>query len=167
MTTDYNSYFLNSNSSVVRLETLEISHSDFTQTYYVVRNAVNGVTVTLENSLQATFEYYPLKIKPVGAADDLDQKLRIDLGDLGEILPAELDAVSSALGFTEKPIVKYREYRSDDLSAPMLGPWVLEVKEFSFNREGSSFEAQAPSLNINRTGELYQIARFPMLRGFI
>lgn len=163
----YTEYFLNSNSSVVQLELLEISHSAFTQSYYVVRNAVNGVTVTLETLVNQAFEYYPLKITPVGAKDDLDQFLRIDLGDLGEVLPTELDAVSNALGFSEKPVVKYRTYRSDDLTAPLLGPWVLEVDTFNFNREGSSFEAKAPSLNINRTGELYKIARFPMLRGFI
>lgn len=163
----YSEYFLNSNSNVVQLELLEISHSAFTQTYYVVRNAVNGVTVTLETAVEQEFTYYPLKITPLGSKDDLDQSLRIDLGDLGEVLPNELDAVSDALGFDEKPVVKYRAYRSDDLSEPLIGPWVLEVTSFNFNREGSSFEAKAPSLNINRTGELYKIARFPMLRGFV
>ena len=163
----YSEFFLNSSSSVVQLELLEISHSAFTQTYFVVRNAVNGVTVTLENLSTPFFEYYPLRITPLGSRDDLDQAIRIDFGDLGEVLPAELDAVGDAFGFTEKPIVKYRAYRSDDLSAPLIGPWVLEVTNFNFNREGSSFEAKAPSLNVNRTGEAYKIARFSMLRGFV
>lgn len=164
----YSEYFLNSQSNVVKLELLEISHSKFTQTYRCVRNAVNGVTVTLEDDTEAEFLYYPLKITPIGNKDDLDQSLRVDLGDLGEILPQELDAVSSALGFKEKPVVKYRVYRSDELDeGPIMGPWVLEVTTFSFDREASSFEARAPSLNINRTGELYSVARFPMLRGFV
>lgn len=163
----YSEYFLNSSSSVVQLELIEISHSAFTQSYFVVRNATNGVTVTLEDGSSQEFEYYPLKVTPLGSRDDLDQAIRITLGDLGEILPKEIDAVSNSVGFIEKPIVKYRAYRSDDLSEPLIGPWILEVTTFNFNREGSTFEAKAPSLNINRTGEAYKIARFPMLRGFI
>lgn len=163
----YSEYFLNSESSVVQLETIEISHSAFTQPYYIVRNATLGVTVTLEDDTDQEFTYYPLKVTPLSSLDNLDQSIRIDLGDLGEVLPLELDAVSDALGFSEKPVVKYRIYRSDDLSAPLVGPLLLEVTTFTFSREGSSFEAQAPSLNINRTGEAYKIARFPMLRGFL
>lgn len=163
----YSEYFLNSSSSIVQLELIEISHSAFTQSYFVVRNATNGVTVTLEDASSQEFEYYPLKVTPLGSRDDLDQAIRVDLGDLGEVLPKEIDAVSNSVGFIEKPIVKYRAYRSDDLSEPLIGPWILEVTTFNFNREGSTFEAKAPSLNINRTGEAYKIARFPMLRGFI
>lgn len=163
----YSEYFLNSASNIVQLETLEITHSAFTQDYFVVRNATLGITATLEDSSEKDFTYYPLKITPLGSLDNLDQSIRIDLGDLGEVLPLELDAVSSALGFTEKPVVKYRIYRSDDLTEPLLGPILLQIDSFTFSREGSSFEAKAPSLNINRTGEIYKLARFPMLRGFL
>lgn len=165
--TTYSEFFLNSKSSVVQLELLEISHPNFTKTYRIVRNAVEGVTVTLEDASIQTFDYYPLRITGTETRENLDFSLQIDLGDLGEVLPPELDAVSSASGFETKPIVKYRTYRSDDLTAPLFGPLVLEVKSFSFNREGSTFEAKAPSLNVNKTGELYKIDRFPMLRGFL
>ncbi len=272
---NYTEFFLASKSSVVQLELLEISHSKFTKTYRIVRNAVNGVTVDLQDyginlfnpndpdftpdfyvhpngnlaanptysatgyiplvagktytrsyasfycyydenlnpvgndptvgtltftvpagakfgrfsiadAALATFQinegdtletyrafgiadftYYPLRIVGVGARDNLDFGLKIDLGDLGEVLPTELDAVSSESGYEEKPVVKYRTYRSDDLTAPLFGPLVLEVRSFSFNREGSTFEAKAPALNVNKTGELYKIDRFPMLRGFL
>lgn len=163
----YSEFFLNSASSVVRLELLEITHPNFSKAYRIVRNAVSGVTVTLETGEIATFDYYPLRIVTSGARDDLDSSIRIDLGDLGEILPDELDAVTLANGFAKKPTVKYREYRSDDLKNVLNGPLVLEVTTFSFKREGSSFEAKAPSLNINRTGEIYDFDRFPMLRGFL
>lgn len=164
---DYTEFFLNSKSSVVQLELLEIAHPDFTKTYYIVRNSTDGVTVILEDSTQQTFDYYPLKVTPAGSREDLDFGVRIDLGDLGEVLPEEFDAVASANGYDIKPTVKYRLYRSDDLTAPMLGPYTLEVTAFSFTREGASFEAKAPSLNVNRTGEVYRIDRFPMLKGFL
>lgn len=164
---NYAEFFLNSKSSVVELETLEISHSAFSQTYFIVRNATQGITVQLENSDSQFFEYYPLRITPLGSKDDLDQVIGIDLGDLGEIVPTELDRVAAANKFDEKPVVKYRAYRSDDLTAPLLGPFVLEISNFAFNDEGCSFEAKAPSLNVNATGEFYKVARFPMLRGFV
>jgi hypothetical protein len=164
---DYSAFFLNSKSSIVQLETLTISHSAFTQTYYLVRNAVEGITATLEDSTSHFFQYSPLSITPIGASDDLDQSLKIAFGDLGEILPMELDSVASHDGFGEKPVIKYRVYRSDDLEHILCGPIILEAKSFSFNREGSTFEARAPSLNINQTGELYTFDRFPMLKGFL
>lgn len=163
----YAEFFLNSKSSVVQLELLEISHPHFTQTYRIVRNSVEGVTVALEDGRNYFFRYYPLKIEAMTAKDDLDQALTINLGDLGEVLPKELDEVSSNDGFGMKPTVVYRTYRSDDLSRPLFGPIMLEVESFAFNREGSTFEAKAPSLNINKTGELYKLDRFPMLRGFL
>ncbi len=165
--TDFAEFFLKSKSSVVQLETLEISHPDFTKVYRVVRNAVQGVTVALENGSSATFDYYPLAIENAGVRDDLDQALTINLGDLGEVLPKELDEIASNGGFGTKPTVIYRTYRSDDLTRPLFGPVTLEVTSFAFNREGSTFEAKAPSLNVNKTGELYKLDRFPMLRGFL
>jgi hypothetical protein len=163
----YAAFFLNSKSSVVKLETLEISHSSFTQSYFVVRNKTDGLVATLETEVEQEFEYYPLKITSLGNRDDLDQSISIQFGDLGEILSTELDAVSLDMNFSEKPIIKYRAYRSDDLSEPIIGPIVLEASSFSFVKEGSSFDAKAPGLNDNRTGELYKLSRFPMLRGLI
>lgn len=164
---NYAEFFLNSKSNVVEVETLEISHSSFSQTFYIVRNATQGFTAMLETGETKTFEYYPLRISPLGSKNDLDQVIKIELGDLGELIPQEIDAVSLANNFDERPVVKYRSYRSDDLTAPLIGPWILEISNFSFNLDGCTFEAKAPSLNINATGEFYKVARFPMLRGFI
>jgi hypothetical protein len=146
---------------------LEISHPSFSQTYYCVRNHVNGVTVTLETAAVVDFVYYPMQITRIGVQDDLDQSLHVELGDLGAVLPRELDNIAADDTFHIKPIIKYRSYRSDNLDEPMTGPITLEVKDFKFTKEGAAFDAKAPQLNINRTGELYSIDRFPMLRGFI
>lgn len=164
---DYSEFFLNSVSSIVQLELLEISHPNFTQTYRIVRNSRTAVTVTLETSASAVFSYYPLRITSIGARTDLDAGFQIDVGDLGEVLPQELDAVAAANGWNTKPTVKYRTYRSDDLTAPLFGPLTLEVTTFTFTKDGASFEARAPSLNMNRTGEVYDLTRFPTLRGFL
>lgn len=164
---DYSEFFLGSKSNVVQLECLEISHSAFSKTYYVVRNATAGVTVTHEDSTVHTYEYYPLAVRGIGDRENLDFGLDITLGDLGELIPMELDRVREADKFSERPIVKYRTYRSDLLSSPLYGPVKLEIQEIPRNREGASFTAKAPSLNISQTGEIYTIDRYPMLRGFL
>ena len=165
--TDYAAFFLDSRSSVVQLELLEISHPEFSKTYRVVRNATNGITVTLEDGTQQTFDYYPLKISGKSLRENLDFGLEISLGDVGEILNKEMDNLEQTSSYDQKLKIVYRTYRSDDLSEPLFGPAELEVSSFNFTREGATFEAHAPHLNNNVTGEMYRIDRFPMLRGFL
>lgn len=319
MPTSYSQFFLNSGSNIVQLELVELSHPLFSQVYRIVRNAIAGVTVTLEDSTVQTFQYYPVKLTPSGAYNDLDQTLQIQFGDLGQILPMELDrlitqpntpinqacligawvdgtgqliaapfvvgiggqfyppvgAVALQLGINDnfmfdnsgnlsvvingaapvtvnsicrpwtyvggglnnaypysptssaapvsiactptvlmqitvtgvwaysgssgnfnglgdpthsgrgagnpgfyvvatplpgtyiKPIVKYRTYRSDDLSGPLAGPFAFDIDTCSFQKEGSTFQCSAPRLNLAATGEIYAMDRFPMLRGFL
>jgi hypothetical protein len=164
---DYSEFFLNSGSEVVHLELLEIAHPNFSQTYYIVRNAMDGITVIHEDASSHDYIYYPAKITPVAASDDMDQVLQVELGDLGEILPTELDLVDAANGFNVKPTMNYRVYRSDDLTAPLYGPLKFEITSLPFKKQGVAFEARAPRLNMVGTGEIYAFDRFPMLRGFI
>lgn len=164
---NYSAFFLNSASSIVPLETMVISHPSFSKTYYIVRNAINGITATLEDATTHTFTYYPLSIKRNGATDDLDQKLEIQLGDLGQVVPAEIDNCVSAGTQGTKPTLIYRSFRSDDLTAPMDGPYTYEIASIGTKGANAAFTAQAPRLNNNRTGEIYTVARFPMLVGFL
>ena len=164
---NYSQFFLNSPSSIVQLETIEISHPSFSKIYRVVRNAIQGIVATLEDTTNATFDYYPLRLTPTKSSDDLDQAIKVELGDLGEIIPQEIDLVAIASTYGTKPVFKYRTYRSDDLSSPLFGPLNLVINNLSFAKEGASFNAEAPKININSTGELYTINRFPMLKGFL
>lgn len=161
----YSEYFLRSKSTVVQLELLEISHPAFSKVYRVVRNATNGITVRLEDGSLQAFQYYPLAIENGGIRDDLDQTITVSLGDLGEIIPQEIDRLTDADDFATRPTVLYRVYRSDDLEHLLFPTIKLEIYSFAFDRENSTFEAKAPSLNFSATGELYKLDRFPMLRG--
>jgi hypothetical protein len=165
----YSEFFLNSKAAVAQLETLEISHPAFSQVYRIVRNAVQGITAMLEDGItQAVFNYLPCRITPIQhSADDIDQSMKIDLGDLGQIFPLEMDRVKAANQFTIKPACIYRTYRSDDLTAPLYGPILLEIANAPFVKEGVSCEARAPRLNNVATGEIYTTDRFPMLNGFV
>jgi hypothetical protein len=136
--------------------------------YRRVRNHRDGIDVVLEGGgAPVHFAWYPMLIEELSDRADLDTGLRISFGDLGEVLPKELDAVTKADLMSIKPIIIYRMYRSDDLTAPLIGPITLEATTFSFTREGASFEAAAPYLNRARTGETYNLTRFPMLRAFL
>jgi hypothetical protein len=162
---DYSEFFLNCNSNVVELELVEISHPNFTQDYRLVRNAIAGVTVTLEDLTQKAFEYYPLEIVRANSSDDLDQVFKVQLGDVGEVVPNELKAVFVADGFGTRPQFIYRTYRSDDLTKPLYGPLYFEITNLS-TKQGCAFEAAAPRKNSSVTGEIYTVERFPMLAGF-
>lgn len=165
---DYVGFFLDSSPAVYRIDTLEISHPDFTQTYWVQSAVPDGVTLELEDAGgPQVFQYVPLEITPSAGANDLDAGLTVAFGDLGEILPREIDAIMEADALDVKPTVKFRVYRSDDLTAPMYGPDTFELSALNFTQDGATFEINARTLNMNRTGERYTVTRFPMLAGFL
>ena len=159
-------FYLSSASSVVELDLLEISHPNFTMVHRIVRNYAinNGVQVTLEDSSSQFFWFYPIGLKLTGADTDLDQTMEINFGDVGEVLPQELDAVATANGFRTKPTVIYRSYRSDNLAAPMYGPVSFQVQTIGSAKAGSTLNVTAPKLNLSKTGEVYTLDRFPPLR---
>jgi hypothetical protein len=148
---DYTEFYLNSKSSIAQLECLEFTHSSFSQTYRLVRNAVHGVIVTHEDASSHAYSYMPMRLELSGPRDDLDHVLKITMGDLGEVVPFELDRVRADDTLSEMPMVVYRTYRSDNLTAPLFGPILLEVRRFNMDRTGCTFEAKAPSLNVSRT----------------
>lgn len=166
----YAEFFLNCPARVIELDLFEISHPNFSKIYRLVRNKVGGVqasVVPLEGGAAAaqTFDYYPLRVTSKGVRNDLDYGLQIDLGDLGDIVSAEVDNIAVADGWDVKPTLRYWTFRSDDLTSPLFGPITLTIPALPMTNMGTSFEAVAPSLNSNRTGEMYLISRFPMLKG--
>ncbi|MEC7118979.1 MAG: DUF1833 family protein [Pseudomonadota bacterium] len=159
---------LNRPAAVVMLECLEVSHPSFTQTYYIVRNAPDGVTVTHEDATTHDYVYYPVRIDRGSTTDDLDQSLSISLGELGTVLPSEIDLVLSGIFADIKPLVTYRVYQHTDLSQPVFLIEPLEVSSMSRDSAGvTTFTAKAQELNNTKTGELYTVELYPALRGFL
>ena len=164
----YASFFFNSLSSVAQFDTIQFSHPSFSQTYSIVLNNVSGVQLTLETGASLFFNYLPLSIVPTGTSDDLDQTLKIQFGDLGTLIPQEIDNVIRAGTALTKPSLIYRLYRSDQLTAPMDGPYRFEITQVvTTAKNGAALLAQAPRLNLSQTGEVYRLNRFPALRSFL
>lgn len=164
---DYEEFFLNSEIDIIQYECIEVSHPNFSKVYRIVRNKIDGLTATLETAASATFEYYPLKITPSETSDNLDFSIKVEFGDLGENIPQEIENVVNAGSFLTKPVFIYRSYRSDDLTAPMTGPFELEIVELNIDKNGCSFEAKAKNTNLNGTGVKYSVGKFPSLRAFL
>jgi len=178
---DLASFVLGAPSNLVQFSCLEITHSDFSTSsgaeddprpsgqsaYRLVRNAHEGISVTHEGPAGPfEYRYVPFSFKPLSAQDDLVQALQVTLGDVGDVIAKEIGVIAEANGLDERPQLIFRTYREDDLTEPMQGPVTLEIRNVTTEKDGATFEAHAPELNASRTGQLYTLTRFPMLRGF-
>lgn len=169
---DIKDFHLDSVSSVVLLETLEISHSLWPDPIRIVTNHPDGVTVTLENSQQAFFEFIPLMIQRGNTSDDLDQTLNITVGDLGEIVPPLIQKIRDAFS-DEKPQVIYRSFAFDAASMVLTKQTPIEiirglsVAKMNQDYQATTFEAATSGKNSVKTGRTYNFKEYPDLRGLI
>lgn len=159
-------YHLNSAPSVVLIQCIEIKHSLWPSPLRYVMNHGDGVTVRHEDGVSAFYEYMPLDLKRGNTSDNLDQKLTITVGDLGEVVPQLLKRVRAAKT-EECPEVIFRQYFSTNLNSPIEVVSQMYVTNSSRDMQGSTFEAGAQKLNVVGTGERYTVEMFPSLRGFM
>lgn len=161
-------FFFGAPSSTAEVPTLEISQPDFSQVWRVQAKYREGFWARLESGEQVFFQYVPLGLKLLEDRGNLDFGMTVTLGDLGEILPDEIQRARAAGSLrTSPPRVVYRSYRSDDMERPMFGPVVLQARTITRSPEGSQFDATAPQVNVSKTGRVYRSDEFPMLRGFL
>lgn len=169
---DIKDFHLDSVSSVVLLETLEISHSLWPAPIRIVTNHPDGVAVTLENGQRAIFEFIPLMIQRGNTSDDLDQTLNITVGDLGEIVPPLIQKIRDASS-DEKPQVIYRSFAFDAASMVLTKQTPIEiirglsVAKMNQDYQATTFEAATSGKNSVKTGRTYNFKDYPDLRGLI
>jgi len=159
-------FYLNGNRNIAELETVEISHPNFSKVYRFVRNHMQGINATIETNKIVNFEYRPIIFDILGFKDDLDQSINISLGTLGEIFPMELKRVRENDGFLIKPTIIYRTYASNDLVNILKGPVNLLSNQFVSREDGTSMLAEAETINNTTTGEIFDLIRFEGLRGY-
>ncbi|WP_334158463.1 DUF1833 family protein [Achromobacter insolitus] len=165
---DYVDFFFGAPQSAAELQTLEISQPSFSQVWRLQSHYREGFYARLETGEQAFFQYVPMRLKPLEERANLDFGLTVILGDLGEILPDEIQRARTAGTLrTNPPVVKYRAYRTDNLESPMFGPVSLQARQIARSEDGAKFNAMAPEANANKTGILYRSDVFPMLLGFL
>lgn len=107
-------FFFTAHPSVTRIQLIEITHPNFTAPIRVQRQSKKSLRVVHEDAEEAViYQYLPMQIKALGATSSLDQSLEITMGDVGEIVQAQLLQIANRNGYQTKPILNYREYRSD------------------------------------------------------
>lgn len=105
-------------SDVVVYHTLEISHPNFTQPIYVVRD-VADLTAQLETGESVTFVRFAFDfVRPEVSISGVPQ-CQITIDNVSRDI---LAAVQAAVGSTELIAVTYREYLSTDLTGPQNDP---------------------------------------------
>ncbi|WP_159153098.1 DUF1833 family protein [Acinetobacter johnsonii] len=155
---DYTSFFLNNHGGAVILECLEITHSTFAEPTRFVKNDTNGV---IAEGLH--YEYQPMSIKRNNVSNDLEQTLSITLADMDDSF---FKKILLAMESNERPSVVFKLFSDQDLSTPLMTMQKLEIASLSKDGSGlATFEAQAPELNSVKTGRVYTLEDFPLLRG--
>lgn len=161
---DYTSFFLNAKGGLINLECIEISHSNFIKPFRYVRNDTSGITVTHEDGQNYFYEYQLFEVQRSNVTNDIDQVMSITFADTDDALLNAMKNITT----NERPVFKYRSYRDDDLTVPMVVIQALEIASMSKNAQGFvTFEARAPELNSAKTGVTYTLDRFPSLRGIL
>lgn len=159
-------FYLSSSPNVAILECFEISHPNFSKTHLITSSDCFGFEALDENGILKKYDYLPMGFNGSAMTTDLDYAIQISTGDLGEILPKELDLIDAADGWDVYPVVVYRAYRSDRLDRPMRGPIELELSNYTYNNTGMAFKAEAPDIKSSATGEIFSFERFQTLYGF-
>lgn len=145
---------------------LQITHSALTRPYYLWREST-GASVRLESGAVVTPEPANFTESIAGSQKNLDQVFSFNLstlGQAGETFRTELARIP--LLTEELLLITYMEYRSDQLD---IGPGAsvpLQVESISYGTASATFSAVSPRLKSTRTGDLYSLRQFPMLRAF-
>lgn len=156
-------FYASAPTNIRSIPVLEISHSQMTKTYYLWREPYAG-TVALDDESVVSVEPVNFNIELTADENNLDQVFKITLGTVDETdeFRTQLDLI--AIDTTEKISVIYREYLSDDLTLPLITA-TLTCENVTYNSTTATLTAVSPRLNLNRTGETYNYADVPMLRG--
>lgn len=162
---DLDKFHLDATPSAVMLELIEISHPLWPQPLRYVTNHADGVTVKHEDGLVYNYEFMPVQINKGTNSDDLDQTLKITVGDLGQVVPQLLKIIREADNF-ERPSVVYRAYSSNNLDSPLQVVEGYEVEDRSTDHQATTFNAATKRANSTGTGMFYTVDEFPSLRSF-
>lgn len=155
---DYTSFFLNNHGGAVVLECLEITHPSFNEPARFIKNDTDGVIAEGQS-----YEYQPMSIKRNNVSNDLEQQLSITLADMEDHF---FKQVISTMDSNTRPSVVFKLFSDQDLVTPLMTMQKLEIASLSKDSAGlATFDAQAPELNSVKTGRIYTLEDFPLLRG--
>lgn len=156
-------FHLDSSPSVAMFECIEVSHNLWPEPLRYVTNNAFGITATNEDGKQAVYQYMPIKISKGSTSDNLNQKINITVGDLGQVVPHLLKTISDA-DSREAIKVIYRAFASNNLDRPMDVVMGLEAVNMNRDWQGTTFDAAASGTNLTGCGRIYTSELCPSLK---
>lgn len=161
-TNEYKEWLSSAPTSVAMVETLQVSHSSWTDIY--IANWDEGFTGTLEDgSSQAQYVPGRFFFEPNEVSDNLEQATSIVISSLEGSIYRSLKAMTP----TERlePIkITHRLYFHNDYSQVLVNPppvWTLHLVEAS--HDVIKAEIRSTPLRIQRLGVYYTQSEFPVL----
>lgn len=154
-------YLASAPQAIRNIVVIEIAHSAFSKTWWLWRER-KAKTVGLETGASVEVLCANIDIQLAASDGTLNQKFNvsIDTVDNADTFRRELKTIPVD---TEEPVsFVYREYLSDDLSAPQAFVG-LQVSDTSYVRGAATLVATSPRYDLNRTGEIYSRRDVPML----
>lgn len=145
-------------------DTLEITHSLFSQRYLLVVGT-SPLTATLETSETVTFTPTAMDVAEGGSNNDTDQQASFTLPDVGNLLDDEMSRLP--LSNEEAPVFIYRAFVSTDLSFPARGPVTYDLQALTQSKGVFTAGVGVPRLNERQTGILMTPQEIPLLRGVL
>ena len=167
LTPEQERYHLIGNAHDVLLECIEISHPAFSQTYRYVRNHAKGLDVTHEDGTVTHYDYAPIKLQRGQSNEKLSQTITLTIGDLGLIIPKEVDRLYDSPYELEYPLLVCRRYLLSNLQVPFERRKVLKITENNPQKFGAVLKAMQRALNISKSGRTFNLDKWAALRGFL
>lgn len=149
--------------------TIEIYHSQFSQTFYFVKDYENQfleIESTAIRNQGEIVEFEALSMNLIEPSENLDaeQVLTVQLGAIGSLVNKEIEKISGD-GFFEPIQFIYRKYYSGSVGEPVL-ILNLTCSNITFNSyENLTLTCEDLDINNKSSGELYTLERFEGLRG--
>lgn len=153
--------------SVTVLSTLELWHISFAQPVRAVAGLVEDMVLTLEagaprNSGEPVlFKAIPFRADWPEVAERTAPTTRVTIDNVARELAPVLE---NALGYRGDLVALYREWRSDDLTAPCYGPVEFVVKKVTVTGAAVVGHAQIADLSNRKfPNKAYTLTEFPSL----
>ena len=160
-----NNFFLTDTSAVRKVDTIELNHPDWTVPFYFQNEWIDeDMIATNEDSVAVTYQYQLFEVDRGNVMADLDQGVSITFADYIDELKNAINSADHMKAIT----LKHRMFRDDDLSSPLDFIQTLQVLKVNNDSNGVvTFEASAEQLNSVKTGDVYTLNKYPLLKGVI
>lgn len=148
-------------SDVAVLDTIEISHPDSPEVYYLAANT-EDLDLTLETAAVETFSAAAFRLSLPETSDGAIQNMTLSLDNTDRRI---IDFINIVKESTTPVECRYRPYLSNDLTQPQMDPpLLLHITDITIGL--LEIVATATFLNLTNMkfpSELYTRARFPSI----